>query len=156
MNPERSHILTVNLEDYFQVGAFNRFIQKNRWQRFESRIEVTTDRTLELLAQHGAKATFFVLGWIADQFPAAIRRVAEAGHEVAVRGYYHRRVREMTPDEFRADTIRARASTRHLSGGSPRTRLPRRRGPRGRARSRTSRSSRGRCSSSWQSTRPFR
>ncbi len=116
MNPERSHILTVNLEDYFQVGAFNRFIQKNRWQRFESRIEVTTDRTLELLARHGAKATFFVLGWIADQFPAAIRRVAEAGHEVAVRGYYHRRVREMTPDEFRADTIRARNAVERASG----------------------------------------
>jgi peptidoglycan/xylan/chitin deacetylase (PgdA/CDA1 family) len=69
MTSPTRHILTVNLEDYFQVGAFNRFIQKNRWQRFESRVEVTTDRALELLAKHDVKATFFVLGWIADQFP---------------------------------------------------------------------------------------
>lgn len=111
-----SHILTVNLEDYFQVGAFNRFIQKNRWQRFESRVEVTTDRALELLATHDVKATFFVLGWIADQFPQAVRRVAEAGHEVAVRGYFHRSVREMTPEEFKADAERARHAVEDATG----------------------------------------
>ena len=110
------HILTVNLEDYFQVGAFNRFIQKNRWQRFESRVEVTTDRALELLAMHDATATFFVLGWIADQFPRAVRRVADAGHEVAVRGYYHRGVREMTPEEFKSDVRRAQRAVEDAAG----------------------------------------
>lgn len=116
MTPPDRHILTVNLEDYFQVGAFNAFIQKQRWGRFESRAEVTTDRTLDLLARHDTKATFFVLGWIADQFPRVVRRVADAGHEVAVRGYYHRSVRDMTPDEFKADLIRARQAVEDASG----------------------------------------
>lgn len=116
MTPPARHVLTVNLEDYFQVGAFNTFIQKNRWQRFETRVESITDRTLELLAKHDARATFFILGWIADQFPRAVRKVADAGHEVAVRGYYHRGVREMTPDEFKADVLRARHAVEDASG----------------------------------------
>jgi polysaccharide deacetylase family protein (PEP-CTERM system associated) len=116
MNAPARHILTVNLEDYFQVGAFNRFIQQNRWRRFESRVEFTTDRALELLAKHQAKATFFVLGWIADQFPHVVRKVADAGHEVGVRGYFHRRVQDMTPDEFKADVIRARNAVEQATG----------------------------------------
>lgn len=110
------HILTVNLEDYFQVGAFNAFIQKSRWQRFESRVEVTTARTLELLAKYDARATFFVLGWVAEQFPQVVRQVAVAGHEVAVRGYYHRSVKDMTPAEFKADAERARNAVEDACG----------------------------------------
>lgn len=110
------HILTVNLEDYYQVGAFNRYIQRNRWQRFESRVEYTTERTLALLGEHRVYATFFVLGWIADQFPHVVRRVADAGHELAVRGYYHRRVQDMTPEEFKADVIRARNAVEAAGG----------------------------------------
>jgi polysaccharide deacetylase family protein (PEP-CTERM system associated) len=110
------HLLTINLEDYFQVGAFNTFIQKNRWQRFESRVEETTARTLDLLAKHDAKATFFILGWIAEQFPQMVRRVSDAGHEVAVRGFYHRGVRDMTPDEFKADAVRARIAVEDAAG----------------------------------------
>ena len=116
MTAPARHILTVNLEDYFQVGAFNQYIQRNRWQRFESRVEVTTDRALALLAEHQATATFFVLGWLAEQFPQVVRRVADAGHEVAVRGYYHRRVRDMTPEEFKADAVRARHAVEQASG----------------------------------------
>ncbi len=110
------HLLTVNLEDYFQVGAFNNYIQQNRWQRFESRIEASTDATLELLAQHNTKATFFVLGWLAQEFPHTIRKVAEAGHEVAVRGFYHRHIQEMTPEEFATDALRARDAVESASG----------------------------------------
>ncbi len=116
MTTPTRHLLTINLEDYFQVGAFNTFIQKNRWQRFESRVEETTARTLDLLAQHDAKATFFILGWIAEQFPQMVRRVADAGHEVAVRGFYHRGVRDMTPDEFKADALRARIAVEDAAG----------------------------------------
>ncbi len=116
MTTPARHLLTINLEDYFQVGAFNTFIQKNRWQRFESRVEETTARTLELLAKHDATATFFILGWIAEQFPQMVRRVADAGHEVAVRGFYHRGVRDMTPDEFKADAVRARIAVEDAAG----------------------------------------
>ena len=116
MTPPARHILTVNVEDYFQVGAFNPFIQQQRWGRFESRVEVTTARTLELLAGHHATATFFVLGWIADQYPQVVRSIVAAGHEVAVRGYYHRSVRGMTPDEFKADVIRARNAVEDAGG----------------------------------------
>ena len=110
------HLLTVNVEDYYHVQAFNKYIQRTRWQRFESRIELTTQRSLDLLAEHDAKATFFVLGWIAEQFPELIRRIADAGHEVGVRGYYHRGVHEMTPEEFAADAERARRAVEQATG----------------------------------------
>jgi polysaccharide deacetylase family protein (PEP-CTERM system associated) len=112
----RRHILTVNLEDYYQVGAFNKYVQRNRWRRFESRVEVGTARTLELLAKHGATATFFVLGWVADEYPELMRTVAAAGHEIGVRGYYHRGIRDMTPEEFGADADRARAAVEQATG----------------------------------------
>lgn len=102
------HILTIALEDYFQVGAFNRFVQKNQWYRFETRLEKNTDRALDLLKRHDAKATFFVLGWIAKRFPELVRKVADAGHEVAIKGYYHRSIRDMAPEEFEADCQRAK------------------------------------------------
>ncbi len=116
MTPERRHLLTVNVEDYYHVRAFNKYIQRNRWQRFESRIELTTQRALDLLAKHDATATFFVLGWIAEQFPDVVRRVAEAGHEVGVRGFYHRGVKELTPEEFRVDALRARHAVEAATG----------------------------------------
>lgn len=115
-SPPRRQILTVNLEDYYQVGAFNRYVQRSRWQRFESRVEVGTRRTLDTLAAHGATATFFVLGWVAEQHPDLIRAVADAGHEVAVRGHYHRGIRDMTPEEFAADAARARAAVEQATG----------------------------------------
>jgi len=111
-----AQILTIALEDYFQVGAFNRFVQKNQWYRFETRLEQTTETTLALLDRHRAKATFFVLGWVAKRFPALVRRIAEAGHEVAIKGYYHRSIRGMTPEEFEADCIRARDVVEQASG----------------------------------------
>jgi polysaccharide deacetylase family protein (PEP-CTERM system associated) len=112
----RRHILTVGLEDYFQVGAFNRFVQRNQWYRFETRLERNTDRTLALLKQHGATGTFFVLGWVAARFPELLRRVADAGHEVGVKGYYHRSIGDMTPEEFEADCLRAKAAVEAATG----------------------------------------
>lgn len=112
----RQNILTVALEDYFQVGAFNRFVQRNQWYRFESRLERNTERTLALLAQHDAKATFFALGWVAAKFPELLRKVADAGHEVAVKGYYHRGIHDMTPEEFETDALRAKAAAEAATG----------------------------------------
>ena len=114
--PARRHLMTVNVEDYYHVQAFNKYIQRARWQRFESRIELTAQRALDLLAKHEATATFFVLGWIAEQFPDVVRRIAEAGHEVGVRGFYHRGVRGLSPEEFLADAQRARNAVEQATG----------------------------------------
>ena len=77
------HVLTVNLEDYFQVGAFNKYVQWNKWGRFECRVEMNVARTLDLLDRHKAKATFFVLGWIAEHYPHVVAAVAELGPSTA-------------------------------------------------------------------------
>lgn len=109
------HILTVLLEDYFHVGAFNSIIQKGQWYRFETRFEQNTVKALELLDRFDIKATFFVLGWIADQNPELVKEIARRGHEIANRGYYHRSIRQMTPEEFREDLRRSRAALEKAS-----------------------------------------
>jgi len=114
-NSTRRHILTVNLEDYFQVGAFNKYVQKGQWYRFESRLEHHTDKALELLSRHNTKATFFVLGWVADHYPELVKRIADRGHEVASRGYFHRNIRDLSPEEFRDDLHRAKAAIERAS-----------------------------------------
>lgn len=116
MTQPKRHVLTVALEDYFQVGAFNRVIQRGQWYRFETRLERNAERTLALLDRHNVKATFFILGWIADQFPELVRKVAERGHEIASKGYYHRGISQMTPGEFRDDLLRSREALEHACG----------------------------------------
>ncbi len=115
-NPLRQHLLTIGLEDYYQVGAFNRLIQRGEWYRFESRLERNTHRALQLLEAHQQRATFFVLGWVADAMPELIAEVAARGHEIASKGYYHRSIRGMTPGEFREDLARARDALQRASG----------------------------------------
>lgn len=112
----RRHILTVNLEDYFQVGAFQRFIQSNQWQRYESRLKDQAERTLDLLDRYGAKATFFVLGRVAESCPELIRTIADRGHEIASRGYRWHDVRKLSPTDFREDLHRARLAIERASG----------------------------------------
>jgi polysaccharide deacetylase family protein (PEP-CTERM system associated) len=112
----RPHVLTVALEDYFQVGAFNSLIQQRQWHRFETRFEQNTERALALLDRFGVKATFFVLGWIAERYPEVVRQVAERGHEIASKGYYHRSIRQMSPSEFRDDLQRAREALERAGG----------------------------------------
>ena len=111
-----SHILTVAVEDYFQVGAFNKLVQSGRWYRFETRVERNTRLALDLLDETGARATFFTLGWIADEIPEVVREIAERGHEVASKGYYHRSIRAMTPGEFREDLVRSREALEKACG----------------------------------------
>ena len=90
---EKRHLLTVTLEEYYHTGTFDRLIARERWSRFESRIEACTVRTLDLLDEFGIRATFFVLGWLADVCPELVRGVAERGHEIASKGYSHRGIR---------------------------------------------------------------
>ncbi|CAN5337883.1 hypothetical protein BH20ACI1_BH20ACI1_18930 [soil metagenome] len=101
--PIKNHLLTVLVEDYFHVGAFENLIQQRNWSNFEPRYEQNTLKTLDLLDDFKTKATFFVLGWIAEQNPKLIREIVSRGHEVASRGFYHRSLRHLTPEEFRED-----------------------------------------------------
>lgn len=100
--------LSVDIEDWFQVGAFEGVIARAEWDALESRVERNTDAVCALFEEAGVKGTFFTLGWIAERFPALVRRIAAAGHEVASHGWDHRRVFLMQPEEFRADLRRAR------------------------------------------------
>jgi polysaccharide deacetylase family protein (PEP-CTERM system associated) len=112
----RRHILTINLEDYFQVGAFQRFVAPEQWQRYEPRLVEQTERTLDLLDRYQARATFFVLGRVAETHPDLIRKVAQRGHEIASRGYGFRDIRQLSPEEFRADLLRSRSSVEAITG----------------------------------------
>lgn len=99
----KKHLLTVLVEDYFHVGAFENLIQQRNWSHFEARYEQNTLKTLDLLDEFNTKATFFVLGWIGEQNPRLVREIVARGHEVASRGFYHRSLRHLTPEELRED-----------------------------------------------------
>lgn len=114
---QKQHLFTVLLEDYFHVGAFNGLIQRGQWYRFETRFEQNTLKALDLLDRFNIKATFFVMGWVADRHPEIVREVARRGHEIGSRGLYQRRrTRQMTPDEFREDLRRTREAVELASG----------------------------------------
>jgi len=100
--------LSVDVEDWFQVGAFENTLSRHDWEQLAPRVEQNTDAVLALFAETDVKATFFTLGWVAERYPALIRRIVEAGHELASHGYDHQRVFTFTPDEFRADLKKSR------------------------------------------------
>jgi polysaccharide deacetylase family protein (PEP-CTERM system associated) len=108
--------LTIDLEDYFHVGAYAGRVRLEDWDTYPSRVAQNTDRLLELLDQHACRATFFVLGWVAEKKPEVVARVAAAGHEIACHSLLHRRVFDLTPQEFREDTRRAKAVIEDASG----------------------------------------
>jgi polysaccharide deacetylase family protein (PEP-CTERM system associated) len=99
---------TVDVEDYFHVAALSSAISRASWGSRELRVERNTERLMEILAERGVRATFFVLGWLAERVPALVRRITEAGHEVACHGYSHQLVYRQTPSEFREETVRAK------------------------------------------------
>src|SRR4028118_98794 len=111
--------LSVDVEDWFQVGAFERVIAKADWDRLPQRVERNADAVLALFEQAGVKGTFFTLGWVAERYPALIRRIVEAGHEIASHGWDHKRVFTMNPAEFRADLKQARSAIEDACGQSP-------------------------------------
>jgi polysaccharide deacetylase family protein (PEP-CTERM system associated) len=108
--------LSVDIEDWFQVGAFENSIRREDWDGLVSRVERNSDAVIELFGRTGSKATFFTLGWVAERNPALIRRIVDAGHEIASHGWDHVRVFTMAPEQFRADLRRARAVLEDLSG----------------------------------------
>lgn len=100
---------TVDVEDYYQVAAFEKKIPIHEWERYPSRIVPNMERILALLARFGVRATFFILGWIAEREPDLVRRVAASGHEIAAHGFAHRLVYRQTQCEFREDVRRTRS-----------------------------------------------
>ena len=99
---------TVDVEDYFQVSAFENDIQRRTWDRFPARVEQNTLRLLELLADNDIRATFFVLGWVAKRNPDLVRAIDDAGHEIASHSYWHRLIYNVTPRQFREDLRRSK------------------------------------------------
>jgi polysaccharide deacetylase family protein (PEP-CTERM system associated) len=104
------NVISVDVEDYFhptEVQLHTR-MDLSDWASLPSRVESATQRTLDLLAAHDVRGTFFVLGWVAEHYPSLVRKIAEAGHEIGCHSYAHRLVFELTPEQFEADTLRAR------------------------------------------------
>ncbi len=101
--------LTVDVEDYFQVAAFARQVDPATWDRIPLRVERNTERLLDLFAERGVKATFFVLGWVAERCPQLVRTIANRGHEVACHGYSHQLIYAQSPGIFREETFRSKA-----------------------------------------------
>jgi len=108
--------MTVDVEDYFQVSAFERYIKRDDWDRLPCRVEANTQKILDIFHEHNVKATFFVLGWVAERYPALISRIVEEGHELASHGYEHIRATTQTPEEFRQDVIKTKALLEDLGG----------------------------------------
>jgi len=108
--------LSVDIEDWFQVGAFENTIDRADWPLLDCRVEANCDAVLALFAEAGVQGTFFTLGWIAERYPALIRRIVAAGHEIASHGYDHARVFNLTADQFAADLRKSRAILEDASG----------------------------------------
>lgn len=108
--------LTIDLEDYFHVTAFADRMDVDGWDACASRLERNAQRTLDLLDSAGRRATFFVLGWVAERYPQVVTEIAARGHEIACHSHQHRLVYEMTPEEFREDTHRAKAVLEDVTG----------------------------------------
>jgi polysaccharide deacetylase family protein (PEP-CTERM system associated) len=111
-----TNALTVDVEDYFQVSAFEPYIPRSDWDHRECRVERNVHRILDLFDQHGVRATFFTLGWVAQRYPGLVREIAARGHEVASHGYGHQRASDLDPPSFMADISRAKQLLEDTSG----------------------------------------
>lgn len=110
------HALSFDVEEHFQVSAFSSQMRRCQWDQLESRVERNTSRLLDLLSMSGVKATFFVLGWVAERHPALVRSLADSGHELASHGYGHELVAGQSPAEFREDVRKAKDILEQVSG----------------------------------------
>jgi len=116
MSARITNAFTCDVEDYFQVSALAPHFPREQWDSVPCRVERNVERVLELLDGHGARGTFFTLGWIAERFPQLVRRIADAGHEVASHGYGHQRASELSPGSFSADIRLAKAILEDITG----------------------------------------
>lgn len=111
------NILTIDVEDYFQVENFKKVIAYSDWDKFECRVEKNSDKILKILSEQKVKATFFVLGWIAERSPALIKKIHSAGHEIASHGYAHQLIYKQTPEEFRSDIRKSKSILEDITKG---------------------------------------
>lgn len=111
-----TNALTVDVEDYFHVAALTPSIDRHSWGSRESRVVANTQRLLDIFGQFNVRATFFVLGWVAERHPELVREIASHGHEVACHGYSHRLVYEQSPEEFYEETKRAKHLLEAITG----------------------------------------
>ena len=111
-----TNAMTVDVEDYLHVSAFEKHIRRQDWEALPCRVEGNTDRVLKLFDDHHVKATFFMLGWVAERYPGLVRRIVAGGHELASHGYSHVRVTQQTPSEFREDVVRTKRLLEDISG----------------------------------------
>jgi polysaccharide deacetylase family protein (PEP-CTERM system associated) len=113
------NILTIDLEDYFMVSAFEDVVKREDWENHESRIERNTYRLLDILnnpSRNPVRATFFCIGWVAERYPHLIREIRQLGHEIACHSYDHRRIYNTSPDEFREDIRKSRKILEDIVG----------------------------------------
>jgi polysaccharide deacetylase family protein (PEP-CTERM system associated) len=101
--------LTIDVEDYFQVSAFEDVIRPEDWDGMEHRVVRNTENVLSILAEFDTKATFFIVGWVAEKFPNLVRAVHAQGHKIGCHSYWHRKVYDLSPEEFREDTARVKS-----------------------------------------------
>ncbi|WP_217426375.1 XrtA system polysaccharide deacetylase [Candidatus Methylobacter favarea] len=112
----RKNAMTVDVEDYFQVSAFETHIAKDQWDTLPHRVQKNTHQILDIFEDKNIKATFFTLGWVAERYPDLIQRIIKDGHELACHGYEHIRVTEQTPEQFRNDVSRTKKLLEDMSG----------------------------------------
>lgn len=115
-NETITNAMTVDVEDYFQVSAFEKNIAKSDWEKLPQRVDYNTNRFLDLFAERNIKATFFTLGWVAERQPSLIERIVNEGHELACHGYDHVRVTELSPDQFRGDIVKTKKILEDIGG----------------------------------------
>jgi polysaccharide deacetylase family protein (PEP-CTERM system associated) len=108
--------MSVDVEEFFQVGAFEATIKRSSWANIESRVAHNTDIVLDLFARKNVKATFFTLGWVAERQPALIRRLVSEGHELASHGYEHDRIHTLTPQQFADDLVKTKKILEDIGG----------------------------------------
>jgi polysaccharide deacetylase family protein (PEP-CTERM system associated) len=108
--------LTVDVEEHFQVAAFERTIRRDQWPMHTSRVVSNTERVLDLLDAKGVSATFFVLGWVAERFPGLVRRIVADGHELASHGFDHRRLHDFEPRDLLADVVQTKRLLEDVGG----------------------------------------
>lgn len=110
--------LTIDVEDYFHVTAFEGVVSRKDWESYPPRVTENTRRVLDLLDEFSLRATFFVLGWVAERSPELVRSIVARGHEVACHGYGHERIYTMTPENFRRDVSQAKKILEDIAGCS--------------------------------------